>query len=233
MSSKVCVIAGVGPGNGMAFSQKFAAKGYRVAMLARSRERLAAYETQVANSTGYAVDLTDPRMVQRAFTQIRADLGTVDVLVHNAGSLLAQQFIDTDLEDFEEQWRRNTFSFILCAREAVADMREAGAGTVIVIGATASVRGGSNFAAFASSKAAQRSLAQSMARSLGPRNIHVAHVIVDGVIDTPRTRQFLPDEPDEFFLKSEHIAEAVYALSQQNRSAWTFEIDLRPFGEAW
>ena len=233
MSFKVCVIAGVGPGNGLAFSQRFAAEGYRVAMLARSRERLATYESQIPNSIGYAVDLTDPRMVQRTFTQIRADLGYVDVLVHNASSLLAKQFIDTDLEDFEEQWRRNTYTFVLCAREAVADMREAGAGAIVVIGATASVRGGSNFAAFASSKAAQRSLAESMARSLGPRNIHVAHVIIDGVIDTPRTRQYLPDEPDEYFLKSDDIADAVYALSQQKRSAWTFEIDLRPFGEAW
>ena len=110
-------------------------------------------------------------------------------------------------------------------------MLNAGRGSVIVIGATASLRGGAGTAAFAPAKAAQRSLAQSMARSLGPQGIHVGYVVVDGVIDMPRTRQLLRDRPDDFFLKPDEIADTVYHLVEQDRSAWTFELDLRPFGE--
>jgi NAD(P)-dependent dehydrogenase (short-subunit alcohol dehydrogenase family) len=112
-------------------------------------------------------------------------------------------------------------------------MLAGGRGTIIVTGATASLRGGANFAAFASGKAAQRSLAQSMARSLGPKGIHVAYVVVDGVIDIPRTRALMPDRPDEKFLRPEDIASSVFHLVQQRRSAWTFELDLRPFTEQW
>jgi NAD(P)-dependent dehydrogenase (short-subunit alcohol dehydrogenase family) len=188
MNTRVCVVTGAGPGNGAAFSRRFAAEGYRVAMLARSEDRLRELETQIPGAKGYVADVGDPDAVRDSFTRIRADLGPVDVLVHNAGR-------------------------------------------VIVIGATASVRGGAGFAGFAPAKAAQRILAQSMARSLGPQGIHVAYVVIDGVIDIPRTRQALPDKPDEFFLKPDRIADTVLHLVQQDPSAWTFELDLRPFGE--
>ena len=112
-------------------------------------------------------------------------------------------------------------------------MVEAGRGTILVTGATASLRGGVNFAAFAPAKAAQRSLAQSMARNLGPRGVHVGYVIVDGVIDIPVTRAMLSDRPDDFFLSPDAIAETFWQLAHQDRSAWTFELDVRPFGEKW
>jgi NAD(P)-dependent dehydrogenase (short-subunit alcohol dehydrogenase family) len=209
------------------------AEGYRVAMFARSAERLRALEKEIDGSRGYAVDVCDPGAVTAAFKRVRSELGPVEVLLHNAGSGVFGSFLDTTPEALEQSWRINTLGLLLCAKEACNDMLAAGKGTIVVTGATASLRGGANFAAFASAKAAQRSLAQSMARSLGPRGIHVAYVVVDGVIDIPRTRALMPDRPDEKFLRPEDIAASVVHLVQQRRSAWTFELDLRPFTEQW
>jgi NAD(P)-dependent dehydrogenase (short-subunit alcohol dehydrogenase family) len=233
MPAPVCVITGVGPGNGAAFSRRFAAAGYRVAMLARSPDLLRALENEIPDSTGYVVDVADAVSVQKGFARVRTELGSVQVLIHNAGSGTFGDFLHTTPEAFESAWRVNALGLLLCAQEAAKDMLAAGGGAIIVTGATASLRGGANFAAFAPAKAAQRSLAQSMARSLGPQGIHVAVVIVDGVIDIPRTRAMLPDRPDDVFLKPDHIAETVLHLVEQDRSAWTFELDLRPFGERW
>jgi len=118
-------------------------------------------------------------------------------------------------------------------QQVIPSMKTNQAGWIVVIGATASLRGGAQSAAFASAKAAQRSLAQSMGRSLGPAGVHVSYVIVDGIIDLERTRASRPDLPDEHFMLPDDIAESVYQLTRQQRSAWTFELDLRPFGEKW
>lgn len=233
MATPVCVVTGVGPGNGAAFSRRMSAEGYQVAMFARSAERLRSLQNEIGGSRGYSVDISDPQAVEQAFGRVRAELGPVDVLLHNAGSGVFGSFLDTTPEDLEQSWRTNTLGLLLCAKEACRDMLAAGHGTIVVTGATASLRGGANFAAFASAKAAQRSLAQSMARSLGPKGIHVAYVVVDGVIDIPRTRALMPDRPDEKFLRPEDIASSVFHLVQQRRSAWTFELDLRPFTEQW
>jgi NAD(P)-dependent dehydrogenase (short-subunit alcohol dehydrogenase family) len=233
VASGVCVITGVGPGSGAALSRRFASAGYRVAMLARSEMRLKDFEAQIQGTKGYPADVSDPVTVSDVFARIRRELGPVNVLLHNAGGGVFSDFLRTSPEAFEQSWRINALGLLLCGREAARDMLELGRGAIVVTGATASLRGGANFAAFAPAKAAQRSLAQSMARSLGPRGIHVAYVIVDGVIDTPATRQFFPDRPDEFFLKPDAIAETVQRVVEQDRSAWTFEVDLRPFGEKW
>ena len=232
--SKLCVITGVGEGNGVAMSRRFAAEGYRVAMLARTKSKLDEFEKAIEGTRGYACDVTDPAAVTDAIERIREDLGPTDVFIHNAGSGMFKQFSDTTIEDMETSWRINTLALLQFGQAAAEDMLKTGSGSIVVTGATSSLRGGANFAPFASSKAAQRSLAQSMARSLGPQNIHVSYIIVDGVIDLPRTRElFAKDEPDEFFIKAEDIAEAAYYLAHQPRSAWTFELDLRPFGEKW
>lgn len=233
MPSPVCVITGVGPGNGASFTRRFAAAGYRVAMLARSRQVLAELEAAVPAARGYALDVGDAAAVGEVFGRIRAELGVVDVLIHNAGSGAFSRFMDTTPEMLEQSWRVNTLGLLLCGQAAARDMLARRRGAVIVIGATASLRGGANAAAFAQGKAAQRALAQSMARSLGPQGVHVALVIVDGVIDLARTRAVMRDRPDDFFLKPDAIAETVYQLAHQDPSAWTFEIDLRPFGEKW
>ena len=233
MTSRVCVITGVGPGNGAAFSRKFAAAGYKVAMLARSADRLKEMEGSVPGTKGYATDVSDLGQVAETFARIRGDLGAVSVLLHNAGSGLFGDFLNTTPEMFEESWRTNALALLLCGQEAARDMLAAGNGVIVVTGATAALRGGANFAAFAPAKASQRVLAQSMARLLGPKGIHVGYVVVDGVIDMPRTREFLADRPDEFFLKPDAIADTVMHLVEQDRSAWTFEVDVRPFGENW
>ncbi len=233
MASKVCVVTGVGMGNGAAFARKFASEGYRVAMLARSKDRLEELEKAIPGSRGYPTDVSAAAAVKQTLAEVRSELGRVDVLLHNAGSGVFGPFLETTPERFEESWRTNAYALMLLGREVVPDMLEAGSGAIIVTGATSSLRGGASFAAYAAAKAAQRSLAQSRARSLGPRGIHVALVIVDGVIDMPRTREMLRDRPDDFFLKPDAIAETVYHLAHQDRSAWTFEIDLRPFGEQW
>lgn len=233
MADKVCVIAGVGPGNGTAFTRKFAGAGYRVAMLARTRDRLAALEADIPGTRGYAVDIGDAAGVKETFQRIHADLGSVDVLVHNAAAGAFTSFMETPPEMLEMTLRTNTMSLLHLGQAAATDMLARGAGAIIVIGNTSAWRGVANYAAFAPSKAAQRILAQSMARSLGPRGVHVAYVVVDAVIDVPWARSVFSDRPDEFFCQPAAIADTVFHLAHQDRSAWSFEVDLRPFGEKW
>jgi len=233
MSKPVCVIVGVGPGNGAAFGRKFASEGYDVALLARNQDYLKGLEERIPGSRGFVFDVTDVEGASRVFERIKAEMGPVDVLVYNAGSGQFGSVDDTTPEAFEGSWRVNALGCLVCAKQVIPDMREAKAGNIIVIGATASLRGGANFAAFASAKAAQRSLAQSMSRHLGPDHIHVSYVIIDGVIDLERTRKMIPDKPDEYFLQPDNIAESVFFLTRQPPSAWTLELDLRPFGEKW
>ncbi len=233
MASPVCVVTGVGPGNGAAFSRRFTSAGYRVAMLARSQERVEELEASIPGTKGLAVDVGDEASVREAFARIRTELGPVGVLIHNAGSGAFATWADTTPEQFETAWRTNALGLLLCGREVTPDMAKAGRGSIVVIGATASRRGGPITAAFAAAKAAQRSLAESMARSLWPQGIHVAYLVIDGVIDIPRTRAFFKDKPDDFFLEPDDIADTVYHLVTQPRSAWSFEVDVRPFGEKW
>ena len=233
MSKPVCVVVGVGPGNGAAFARKFASEGYDVAMLARNQDYLKELEVEIPGSKSFAFDVTDAEAASRVFGQIKAEMGPVEVLVYNAGSGLFGNVDDTTPDDFEGSWRVNALGCFVCAKQVIPDMREAKAGNLVIIGATASLRGGAYFAAFASAKAAQRSLAQSMARHLGPQGIHVAYVIIDGMIDLERTRKMMPDKQDDDFLQPDHIAESVFFLTRQPRSAWTFELDLRPFREKW
>lgn len=229
---KVCAIVGVGPGNGAAFARRFAAEGYALALMARTPANLQGLTAELAGSRAVACDAGDPDAVRAAFAEVRRDLGPVDVLLYNAGAGQWGNFQEITAEGLEAGWRVNVLG-LLTAGQAVADDMIARGGAIVVTGATASLRGNVGTAAFAPAKAGQRSLAQSMARHLGPKGVHVAYVIVDGVIDLARTRERMPDKPDSFFLKPAEIAEAVFFLAHQDRSAWTFELDLRPFGERW
>ena len=233
MGEKVCVVAGVGPGNGTAFSRKFAAEGYRVAMLARSEDRLRDLEKEIPGARGYPIDLGDRDRVNETIAQIGRDLGTIDVLVHNAAAGAFNSFMEALPETLELTFRTNVMSLLHLGQAVVPQMLERGRGDIIVIGNTSAWRGSANYAAFAPTKAAQRILAQSMARSLGPQGIHVAYVVVDAMIDLPWTRKIQPDKPDDFFCQPAAIAKTVFFLTQQDRSAWSFEVDLRPFGEKW
>ncbi len=233
MSKPVCTVVGVGPGNGAACARRFAAAGYATALLARSADYTSELASELPGSRAYACDVTSGAEIASAFAAIREDLGDVEHLIYNAGSGAFGSIDDTEAADFEEAWRINALGGFLAAKEVIPTMQAAGHGSIVFTGATASLRGGANFTAFAAAKAAQRSLAQSMARHLGPSGIHVCLVIVDGVIDLPRTREFLPDRPDSLFLQPADIAETTFQLTQQNPSAWTFEIDLRPAAEKW
>ena len=169
----------------------------------------------------------------RAFAGIRAELGPVAVLIYNAGSGVFADVEHITPEQFEQSWRVNAYGALLCAKEVIPDMKAAKSGSIVFIGATASRRGGPRSAAFAPAKAAQRSLAESMARSLWPAGIHVSLIVVDGVVDLPRTRRAMPDKPDSFFIKPSGVADTAFRLTCQDPSAWSFEVEARPFAESW
>lgn len=230
---KVCAVIGIGPGNGKALVNRFSNEGYRVAMLSRSLDYSRELEQQYPQAKAYQCDATDAEAVSRAFDDIREQLGPISTLVYNAGAGVFKNAEEASLDDFETTWRVNTFGLLVAARAALSQLREHDQANLIAIGASASLRGKANTAPFASAKAAQRSLAQSLARQLGPEYIHVGYVIIDGVIDLPRTREMMPDKPDSFFLNADAIADSVWSLCQQDPSAWSFELDLRPFGERW
>ena len=229
----VCVVVGVGPGNGAAFVRRFAEVGYRVAMIARTTGVMNDLAAELPVARPYLCDVSSSEAVERTFAQIVGDLGPVDVLIYNAGKGVWGSAEEVSLENFEASWRTNTLGAFVSAKCVIPAMKQRGSGQIIFIGATASLRGGANTAAFASAKAAQRSLAQSLARSLWPSGIHVSLVIVDGIVDEPLMRAKLADRPDEFFVKPEDIADTLVQLTWQQKSAWSFEVEARPFGEKW
>jgi NAD(P)-dependent dehydrogenase (short-subunit alcohol dehydrogenase family) len=171
--------------------------------------------------------------VAGAFDAIAREMGDVEVLVYNAGSGTWGNVEEVTPEAFEASWRVNTLGALLVSQKVIPAMKKAGRGSIVFIGATASRRGNVKTAAFAPAKAAQRSLAESMARHLWPAGIHVSIVIVDGVVDLEATRKRMPDKPDSFFIRPDEVAETVLVLARQKRSAWSFEVEARPFGETW
>lgn len=231
--SPVCVVVGVGPGNGAALARRFAREGYALALLARGTTSTESLARELAGSRAYRCDVADPRSIAAAFSALRAELGDPEVVIYNAGSGVWGDVTEISRDDFEQAWRVNAAGALDVSHQVIPAMRQRGRGTIVFIGATASLRGGASSAAFAAGKAAQRSLAQSMARRLWPEGIHVALLVIDGVVDLPRTRQRMPDKPDSFFLQPDEVAATVYQIAAQARSAWSFEVDVRPFGERW
>jgi NAD(P)-dependent dehydrogenase (short-subunit alcohol dehydrogenase family) len=229
----LCIVAGVGPGNGAAFVRTFSAAGYRVAMLARSHTIMAALAEDLRDVHAYPCDLGHPAAIDTAFAAIGAALGPPDVLIYNASKGVWGDIERVSAADFEAGWRVTVLGCFAASRSVIPLMTEAGRGAIIIIGATASTRGMAGTAAFAPAKAAQRTLAQSLARHLGPRGIHVAHIIVDGAIGGPATRARYPNRADDTFIDPAAIAQTALDLVRQPRSAWTFELDLRPFNEKW
>lgn len=230
---KVCAVVGVGPGNGAALARRFSDDGYAVALLARSTDTTAELVETLADSRAFECDVADAESVARAFAAIRSEMGEVAVLVFNAGSGVFGTLDEVTAADFESAWRVNALGLFLTAKEVVPAMKAAGSGAIVVIGATASRRGVPRTTAFAPAKAAQRSLCEALARQLGPSGIHVALIVIDGVVDLPRTRAAMSDKPDEFFVKPSGVADLAATLVGQDRSAWTFEAEARPFGERW
>jgi NAD(P)-dependent dehydrogenase (short-subunit alcohol dehydrogenase family) len=228
----VCVVVGVGPGNGAAFARRFDRDGYALALLARSEEHSAPLARELAEARAFACDVSDPAAVKRTINAIRGALGDPSVVIFNAGSGVFGTFDDVSIADLEASWRVNTLGLFAVAKEVVPAMQAHG-GTIVVVGATASRRGAARTAAFAQAKAAQRSLCESLARHLWPKGVHVSLIVIDGVVDLPRTRARMPDKPDSFFVAPDDVANTAAFLVAQPRSAWTFELEARPFGESW
>jgi len=229
--TRTAVVAGVGPGLGASLVRRFAQEGCSVGLFARSEEYVTDLAAKVREDGGDAVavptDVTDESSVAAGFEAVRDEFGPVDVLVCHAEHYVEGGLLDTPPEEFEAAWRGNTHGAFLCAREAVPDMLDDG-GTVLFTGASFSVRGEPGVVGPASAKFAARGLAESMARELGPEGVHVAHVTVDGPIDTPQRRGNHPEgDPDEW-LDPDAVAATYWHLIEQDRSAWTFEVDLRP-----
>jgi NAD(P)-dependent dehydrogenase (short-subunit alcohol dehydrogenase family) len=188
-------------------------------------------------ATAYGVDAREEAPVVELFDRIEAEVGPVEVAVHNIGANVAFSILDFDSRKYFKIWQMACFSGFLMGREAARRMAPRGRGTILFTGATASVRGRQGMAGFAGAKHALRALAQSMARELGPRGVHVGHVVVDGPIDMPWIREnfaeLVAERPEDGLLRPDDIAESYWALHQQPRSAWTHEIDLRPWVEKW
>ncbi len=232
---RTAVVTGVGPGLGESIARRFAAEGCSVGLLARSGPYLADLADDLSETAGDAVavptDVGDPGAVEAAFDRVREAFGPVDVLVNHPSQAAWAGLLDQTPEEFENAWRVAAYGGFCCSQEAVPDMLDSGGGTVIFTGATSSVRGRGGAAGFSSAKFAVRGLAESMAREFGPRGIHVAHVVIDGQILTPAAGERHPDRDEETFLDPDAIADSYWHLVEQDRSAWTLELDLRPHVE--
>jgi len=238
-SNGVALIAGVGEGLGGALARRFARADYATALVARSADRLAHIADEIEQNGGrgvaYVADLREESAVTKLFEDVEKELGPVSLAVFNAGANYRNSILDTPADMFEKVWRLACYAGFLVGREAARHMVPRGHGTIIFTGATASLRGSAQHAAFAVAKGGLRQLAQSMARELGPQGIHVASVIIDGVIDSARMHERFPERmaqlPPEGALATGHIAEAYWQIHSQPRDTWTFELDLRPWAE--
>ena len=225
--NRVALVTGVGPGLGASLARRFARGGFAVGLAARRSTFIDDLAREIANGGGNAValvaDVSRPAEVRSAVERVRTELGTISVLLHNASSSAGAGLLETTPEEFESSWRIATLGGFVCAQETAPDMIAAGEGTMIFTGATSSVRGG-GWLAFSSAKFALRGLVQSLARELWPQGVHVAHVIVDGIIG-PAGVATVGGEPK---LDPNHMAEAYWHLANQHPTAWTLELDLRP-----
>ena len=227
--NRVALIVGVGPGLGAAIARRFAREGFRIALIARNPEFIGELAQELSSpgqsALAIAADASRPAELVAAIARVRAELGAISLLVHNASSSSGDGLLGTSAAEFEATWRIAALGAFVCARETAPDMIAAGDGAMIFTGATSSVRGG-DWLAFSSAKFALRGLAQSLARELWPRGIHVAHIIVDGLIGPNESKGTA--EP---MLQPDRMADAFFHLSEQDRSAWTLELDLRPHRE--
>ena len=232
----VCLITGLGEGTGGFTARRFAKAGYRIAMIARSEERLKRYENELPDSRGYICDVSDLNLLEETCKRIKEEMSAPEVLIHNAVRGNFEYLLKGKPEWLETNFRINTTSLMYLAHFLVPDMIKQKKGVIIVTGNTAAHRGVAMTPYFAPTKAAQRILAQSLARDFGPKGIHVSYITIDASINTPWTRNRIEHQKskDEIeFAQPEDIAEEIYRISQQKRSAWSFDVELRPDIEKW
>ena len=238
---KAAIIAGAGDATGGAVAKRFARGGYVACVTRRNAERLASLLAEIraegGEARGFGSDARDEAQVIELFSTVEREVGPVEVLVFNIGANVNFPIMEMTERVYRKVWEMAAFAGFLTGREAARVMTPRGRGTIIFTGATASLRGRSGFSAFAGAKFALRALAQSMARELGPKGIHVAHPIIDGAIDTAFIRDNFPSryalKEEDGILNPEHIAEAYWQIPCQPRDAWTHELDLRPWMETF
>ncbi len=235
------LVVGAGDATGGAIARRFAREGHVACVVRRELARLAKLTAEIEAQGGrvraYGKDARDEEQVIALFDEIEREVAPVEVVVYNIGANVRFPVTETTARVFRKVWEMACFGGFLVGREAARRMLPRGRGTIIFTGATASVRGSSGFAAFAAAKHGLRALAQSMARELGPRGIHVAHTVIDGAIDTPWIAENFPEryalKERDGILNPDDVAEAYWQLHRQPRSAWTHELDLRPWMEGF
>ena len=232
MNQEVCLVTGVGPATGTAIVKRFAGM-YKVAMVARDDDRLKELENSVKNTYPYPCDLSNLEHLEETLGQIKRDLGAPSIVIHNAVYGQFSTFLQTSIKQFELAFRVNTTAFLRLCQLVAPSMLEHQRGVILTTGNTAAYRGVPNFAGFAPSKAATRILSESIARTLGPQGIHVGFIAIDAVISTPRQLKAMPDKPMDYFAHPEDIAEHVWQVAHQPKSAWSFDTVIRPFAESW
>ncbi|HEX4182736.1 MAG TPA: SDR family NAD(P)-dependent oxidoreductase [Caulobacteraceae bacterium] len=236
MSKPVCLITGVGPGTGSALARRFAEGGYRLALLARDHDRIASLAKALGDAFAFACDVSDPDQVEAAAGEVERLLGAPEVVIHNAVGGAFGSFQEIDPEVLNRNFQVNTMGLLYLARRFTPAMVAAGKGAIIVTGNTSALRGKANFAGFAPTKAAQRILAESIARDLGPKGVHVAYIVIDAVINLPWTQERMNKDgskPADFFIEPAAIAEEAWHVAHQPRGSWSFNVEVRPYGEVW
>ena len=239
--NRAALIVGAGDSTGGAIARRFAREGFIACVTRRTADKLAPLVEEITSSGGrahgFASDARKEEDVIKLVDDIERDIAPIEVLVFNIGANVPCSILDETAKKYFKIWEMACFSGFLVGREVARRMVKRERGTIIFTGATAGLRGSANFAAFAGAKHALRALAQSMARELGPKNIHVAHVVVDGAIDTAFIRDNAPDryalKDRDGILNPDHIADNYWHLHAQPRDAWTHELDLRPWIERW
>lgn len=237
----VALVIGAGDATGGAVARRFAREGYTACVTRRSARALAPLVAKIEAAGGraraFGSDARREEQVVELFETVEREVGPIEVFVFNVGANVPSSILDETARKYFKIWEMAAFAGFLTGREAARRMAVRGRGTMLFTGATASLRGSAHYAAFAGAKHALRALAQSLARELGPKNIHVAHVVIDGAIDTAFIRENFPEryalKDEDGIVNPEHIAEAYWQLHCQPRDAWTFELDLRPWMERW
>ena len=233
MSKKVALVTGVGPGTGSSIARRFSDGGYKVAMIARDKERLKSLEDELEDSKGYSCELRNQEYLNSTIDNIIKDFGYPDIFIHNAVRGTRGNFLEFTSEELQSNFDINVLALHRIAQKVAPEMIKKNKGAIIVTGNTSAHRGKANFGGTASTKAAQKILTESFARYLNPKGIHVAYITIDAAIDLEWTRKAWPDKPDDFFIQPDDIASEVWHISHQSKSAWTFDHWLRPFGENW
>jgi NAD(P)-dependent dehydrogenase (short-subunit alcohol dehydrogenase family) len=235
------VVVGAGSGTGAEVAMLLAREGFPVVLARRNADQLAPLAAEIRSCGGEAIavaaDASDEEQVVRLFDETERRVGRPEIVVFNAAGFVMGSILETDSGQFEQMWNATSHGGFLVGREAARRMVPHGSGTILFTGATAAVKASAHFAAFAAGKHGLRAVAQSMAKELGPKGIHVAHLIIDGIIDVPRVHEQMPDlaaaKGDNGLVDPASIAAAMLWIHRQSRDAWTFELDLRPFKETW